>query len=148
MFFTSSVSYFLFLYQPPSSSLCTVFDSISSSIDEVLSINPLANVFIFADFNIHQKDWLTYSGRTDRPDKLSFNFSFSNNLTQMVNAPTRTPDCDSHSPAFLNLFISSDACICSTMAFPKLGSSDHDVVSFPLTFGQLKTGCSVSSHSL
>ena len=35
-----SVSYFFFLYQSPSSSLCTIFDSISSNIDEVLSINP------------------------------------------------------------------------------------------------------------
>ena len=35
-----SVSYFFFLYWSPSSSLCTVFDSISSSIDEVLLINP------------------------------------------------------------------------------------------------------------
>ena len=31
-----SVSYFFFLYRSPSSSLCTVFDSISSNIDEVL----------------------------------------------------------------------------------------------------------------
>ena len=30
-----SVSYFFFLYQSPSSSLCTVFDSILSNIDEV-----------------------------------------------------------------------------------------------------------------
>ena len=35
-----SVSYFFFLYGSPSSSLCTVFDSTSSNIDEVLSINP------------------------------------------------------------------------------------------------------------
>ena len=47
-----SVSSFFFLYQSPSSSLCTVFDSISSNIDEVLSINPSANVLVFADFNI------------------------------------------------------------------------------------------------
>ena len=40
-----SVSYFFFLYRSPSSSLCTVFDSISSNIDEVPSINPSANVF-------------------------------------------------------------------------------------------------------
>ena len=37
------VSYFFFLYWSPSS-LCTVFDSISSNIDDVLSINPSANV--------------------------------------------------------------------------------------------------------
>ena len=42
-----SVSYFFFLYQSPSSSLCTVFDSISSNIDQVLSINPSANMFVF-----------------------------------------------------------------------------------------------------
>ena len=62
-----SVSYFFFLYRSPSSLLCMVFDSISSNIDEVLSINPSANVFVFGDFNIHHKDWLTYSGGTDRP---------------------------------------------------------------------------------
>ena len=61
-----SVSYFFFLYRSPSSALCTVFDSISSNIDEVLSINPSANVFVFGDFNVHLKDWLTYSGGTDR----------------------------------------------------------------------------------
>ena len=45
-----SVSYFFFLYQSPSSALCTVSDSISSNIDEVLLINPSANVFVFGDF--------------------------------------------------------------------------------------------------
>ena len=48
-----SVSYFFFLYRSPSSSLCMVFDSISSNIDEVLLVNPSANVFVFGDFNVH-----------------------------------------------------------------------------------------------
>ena len=129
-----SVSYFFFLYQSPSSSLCPVFDSISSNIDEVLSINPSANVFVFRDFNVHHKDWLTYSGGTDRPGELSCNFSISNDLTQRVNFPTWIPDCDSHSPALLDLFLSSDASICSTMAFPLLGSSDHVAVSVSIDF--------------
>ena len=60
-----SVSYFFFIYRSPSSSLFTVFDSISSNIDEVLSIDPSANVFVFGDFNVDQKDWLTHSGKTD-----------------------------------------------------------------------------------
>ena len=86
-----SVSYFFFLYQSPSSSLCTVFDSISSNIDEVLSINPSANVFVFGDFNVHHKDWLTYSGGTGRSGELCCNFSviISNDLTQVVNFPTQ-----------------------------------------------------------
>ena len=36
---------------------------------------------------------------------------------------------DSHSPALLDLFFSCDASICSTMAFPPFGNSDHVVVS-------------------
>ena len=39
------VPFFFFLYRSPSLSLCTVFDSVSSKIDEVLSINPSANFF-------------------------------------------------------------------------------------------------------
>ena len=54
----------------------------------------------------------------------SYNFSIVNGHTQMVNFPTRIPDCDSHSPVFL----SSDTSIKSAMAFPPLGNSDHVVV--------------------
>ena len=45
-----SVSYFFSLYQSPSSSLCMVFDFISSNIDDVL---------------FDHKDWFTYFGGTD-----------------------------------------------------------------------------------
>ena len=51
-----SVSYFFFLYRSPSMLLCTVFGCISSNIDEVLSINSSANVFVFRDFNVNHKD--------------------------------------------------------------------------------------------
>ena len=83
--------------------------------------------------NVHHKDWLTYCGGTDRAGELFYNFSISNYLTQMVNFPTRIPDCDSHSPALLDLFISSHASICSTMASPPLGNSML-LPQFPLTF--------------
>ena len=77
---------------------------------------------------------LEHSGGTDRYSELCYNFSISNNLTQMVNFPTRITDCDSHSPALLDLFLSSDSSICSTMAFPPLGNSDHVVVSVSTDF--------------
>ena len=108
-----------------------IFDSISSNIDVVLSINPSANVFFFGDFNIHHKNWLTCSGGTNRSGELCYNFSISNNLTQMVNFTTRIPDCDSHSPVLLDLFISSNTSICSTKA--PLGDSGH-VVSGSIDF--------------
>ena len=88
LLFSLSITFFVVMHS---------FDSISSNIDEVLSINPSANVFVFGDFNIHHKDWLTYFGGTDRPRELC------------------------HSPSLLDLFISSDASICFTMVFPPLG---------------------------
>ena len=97
-----SVCYLFSLCRSPSSSLCTVFDSVSSKIDEVLSINLSANMFFFGDFNFHCKDWLTCSGGTDRPGELCYNFSISNDFTQMVNFPTQIPDFDSNSPALLD----------------------------------------------
>ena len=124
----------LFLYRSPSASLCTVFDSVSSNKDEVLSINPSANVFVFRDFNVHPKNWATCSSGTDRSGELFYNFSISNDLNQMVNFPTRIPDYDSHSPALLDLFVSSDASICSTMVSPSLGNSDHLVVLVSIDF--------------
>ena len=47
------------------------------------------------------------------------------------------PDCDSHSLALLNFFLSSVASISSTMTFPPLGNSDLGIVSFPLIFHQI-----------
>ena len=63
-----------------------------SDIDEVLSINPSTNVLVFGDFDVHHKDWLTYSGRTNRPGELCYNFPISNDLTLVVNLPTRISD--------------------------------------------------------
>ena len=51
-----------------SSSLCTVCDAISSTVAEVLSINSSANIFVFGDFSVLYKEWLTYSGGTYRYD--------------------------------------------------------------------------------
>ena len=124
-----SVSYFFF-WSPLS--LCTVFDSILFNIDEVLLINPPANMFVFGDFNIHHKDWLTYSSGTDRPSELVNWWSqvtLLRWLTFLLRSQTVT-----HSPALLDLFLSSEASICSTMPFPPLGNSDHVVVSVSINF--------------
>ena len=107
--------------------------SVSSSIGKVFLINPSANIFVFGDFNVHHKDWLNYSGGTGKPGELCYNFSISNDPTQMVNFPTQILECDSHSP-LLDLFLFSDNSICSTMAFPLLANSDHVVVSVSSDF--------------
>ena len=143
-----SVSYFFFLYWSPSSALCTVFDSISSNIDEVLSINPSANVFVFGDFNVHHKDWLTYSGGTDRPGELCYNFSISNDLTQMVNFPTRIPDCDSQSCSFgfIPFFWHEYLFYNGFPSIVKFWSCCS--LSFHWLSNKFKMGCPVSLHGL
>ena len=93
------------------------------------------HLFVFGDFNVHRKDWLTYSGGTDRTGELYYNFSVSNDCTQMINFPTRIPPgCDTRSPAVLDRFISSDASICQTVASTRLRNSDHVVVSVSIDF--------------
>ena len=49
-------------------------------------------IFLFGNFlNVHHKDSLTYSDGSDRPGELCYNFSTSNDLTQLVNFPTQIP---------------------------------------------------------
>ena len=144
-----SGSYFFFLCWSPLS-LCMVFNAVSSNIDEILLINPSANVFVFGNWNIHHTECLTYSGRTDR---LVNSVIISNGLIQialrMVNFPTQIPDCYSHSPALLDIFLSSDASIYSTMAFLFIGKFwSCGCVSFHWLFIKLKMGCPTSWHSL
>ena len=74
----------------------------------------------------------------------TYNFSTSNDITLMVSFPTRIPDCDSHSPVLLDFFLSYDASICSTMAFPTSENSDHVVVSVSIDF---PSNYQVSLHS-
>ena len=109
------------------------------NIDEGLSINPSANVFVFGDFNFYHKDWLTYSGGTDRPGELCNNFSISYDLTQTVNFPTRIPDCNSQNPDLLNFFF-------LTLVFVLQRLSLHWEIlimflsQFPMNFRQTQNG--------
>ena len=75
--------------------LCTVFDSISSNIDQDRSINPSANVFLFGDLTSVIMTGLSI-------------------LVEMIDLAC-IPDCGSHNPALLDFFLSSDTVICSAM---------------------------------
>ena len=95
-------------------------------VDDVLSINPSANVFVFGDFNIHHKDWLTYSGGTDGSGKLCYNLQSPYSDGHL--------SYSDHTPDLLDLFLSSDASICSTTTFLPLENSDHVFVSVSIDF--------------
>ena len=117
-----------------------VFDSVSRNIDEVLSINPSANAFVFREFNVHHKDWLTCSGGTDRPSELCYNFSISNDLTQMVNFPIQIPDGDSYSPVLLDLFIYAVYKYVLQWLSRQWEILIMLLTQFPLTFHQIHSG--------
>ena len=59
----------------------------------------------------------------------SYNFSVSNDLTQMVNFCTQISDSDSHSPVLLDLFFLLTKVFVLQWLSPPLRNSDHVVVS-------------------
>ena len=63
-----------------------------------------------------------------------YKFSVSHDLTQMVNFPTQIPECNSHSLALLDLFIFSDASICSIKVFLPFRNSGHVLFSVSIHF--------------
>ena len=82
MFSTGFIQFLLFYL--PVTFFVDSFDAISINMQEILSVNPSANVVVFGDFNVHHKHWMTYSGRTDWPSKSCHNFFISNELTQKL----------------------------------------------------------------
>ena len=59
------------------------FDTASSTIAEILSIGPSANMLAVGDFGVHRKNWLAFSGGTDTTGELCYNFSISNGLRSL-----------------------------------------------------------------
>ena len=150
MFLTgfTPLSVFFFLYQSPSSSLSTVFDSVSSKIDEVLSINPSAIIFVLGDFNVHHKDWLTYSGETD--DLVNSVIIF---LSQMT-LPRWWTFLLGYQTLILIVLLFWIYILLLMLVFVLQWLSFHWEIliillsQFPLTFNQIQNGCSISLHSL
>ena len=67
----------------------------------------------------------------------------------MANFPFWIPDCYSHIPAFLDLFIYSDGSIFSAVAFPHWEVLIMLVSQFSLAFHQTQNGmCPLSLHGL
>ena len=105
------------------------FSSISSNIVEVLSIRPSA-VSLFGEFHIHRKDWLTYSGGTDR-----LKWPYSDGQFSYSDPWLWLPLFCSFGFLFFLLML-----IFVLMAFPPLGNSDH-YLSFHSLSIKLKKEC-------
>ena len=129
-----STTYIFFLYRSPSTPSCSVVEAVSSNIDKALSMQPSANIIVCGDFNAHNTDWLVHSHATDAAGLSCHDFAMSQDLTQIVDFPTRIPDREDHQPYLLDLFLCSNPEMCSASAHPPLGNSDHLVVSVDVDF--------------
>ena len=79
-----SVSYFFILHWSPYSSLLS-FDTVLSSIGNILPVNDSANILVIGDFSISHNDYLNCSDGT-----------------QVIS------DCDGHFPSLFYSFLASD----------------------------------------
>ena len=85
-----SVSYFFIKHWSPYSSLLS-FDTVLSSIGNILPVNDSANILVIGDFSISHNDYLNCS---DGP--------------QVFNLPNWISDCDGHFPSLFYSFLASD----------------------------------------
>ena len=137
------MSNFFFLYQSPLSLLCTVSDSISSIIDDILLIHPSVNMFVF-----HHKDWLTYSSGTDRLVNSVTIF-----LSQMILLRWLTFLLISLTVTLMVLLFSIYLFLLTLVFVLQWLFLQWEILimllsQFPLTLQKLKTGCPFSLHSL
>ncbi|KAL7636546.1 UNVERIFIED_CONTAM: hypothetical protein RMT77_013321 [Armadillidium vulgare] len=104
------------------------FDYLNSKIEHILSSSPFSEIIVLGDFNVHHRQWLSYSSH-DPAGELAYNFSIQNNLEQLVQLPTRIPDRLGDEPNILDLFLTSYPSPYTVKLFPPLGSSDHLLIS-------------------
>ena len=92
-------------------------------------------MFVFGDFNVYNKDWLTYSCEVIHWVNSVIIFFISNNITTWL---TFLPGSQTLILAvqlfWICFFLSSDASISSTMLFPLSENFDHVVVSGSIDF--------------
>ena len=100
------------------------FDYLNSEIEDILSSSPFSEIITFGAFNVHHRQWLSFSFH-DPAGELAFNFSIQNNLEQLVHLPTRIPDRLGDELNILDLFLTSYPSPYTVKLFPSLGSSDH-----------------------
>ncbi|XP_063889700.1 uncharacterized protein LOC135116266 [Scylla paramamosain] len=88
---------------PNSSDYKKFFNYLTSKVEHILTLFPFAEISILGDFNVHHQLWLS-SPFTDHPGELAYNFAILHDLEQLVQHPTRIPDCLGDTPNILDLF--------------------------------------------
>ncbi|XP_063636069.1 uncharacterized protein LOC134806671 [Cydia splendana] len=104
-----------------------LLERIQVGLSEVLERLPSAELVILGDFNAHHSEWLG-SLRTDYAGRAVHSFAAAYDLSQIVDGPTRIPDIEGHTPALLDLLLTSHPERHQVSRLAPLGSSDHCLV--------------------
>jgi Endonuclease-reverse transcriptase len=130
--FDKRTIYFCFIYRSPSTSPSDTvieFDNLSYCINSLIQNDPSSEIVIAGDFNVHNAEWLLHSSNTTEEGRFVELFCSLNNLTQIINEPTRIPDVSGHRAATLDLFLTSNPDIFNVSVDEPLGNSDHCLIS-------------------
>ena len=100
----------------------------------ILILQPSANIMVCGNFNAHNTEWRCHSHTTDVAGLFRQEFAMGQDLTKVVDFPTRIPDRDDHQPYLLDLFLCSNPDSCTVASHPLLGKSDHMVISVDVQF--------------
>ena len=144
-----SAIFIFFWYRSPSSSSCSVVEAVSSNIDKAPILQTSANIMVFGEFNAHNTKGLCHSHTIAVAGLFCQEFAMAQDLTRIVDFPTRIPDRDDHQPYLLDLFLYYNPDSCAVASHPPLGKSDHMVVSVDAGFVVKSIKCaSLTSYCL
>ena len=119
------------LYRSPNSDdYNNLFNYLTTSIEQLVTSFPTAEVVLLGDFNVHHREWLG-SNFTNHVGTATFEFATLNSLSQLIEGSTRIPDnsLQQPSPGPLDLFLTSHPGQYTINIKPPLGTSDHNLIS-------------------
>lgn len=122
--------YICCLYRSPNdNNHSLLFDHLTYCIESFQLASPSSEIIILGDLNVHNSNWLSHSRHTDRAGAEAEEFSILNDLSQLVNTPTRIPDRVTDFANTLDLFLTSKPDLYFPVStYAPLGSSDHCLI--------------------
>ena len=126
----NSRTFFCFIYRSPSLSsdqTGTKLDILSDTLSKIRDKSPLAEIVVAGDFNVHNPNWLTYSGEQYSSGLYTVLFCYYNLLTQILLEPTHLPRITNHRSNLLDLFLTSQPSKYEVTVIAAIGS-DHNLI--------------------
>lgn len=137
---------FVFALYCPQNEETVIFSDISEKIDNILTQFPSASFHNCGDFNIHHKEWIVHSNKTDFEGRYCRDYSIAYELTQIIGEPTCV-QTTCHQVNILNLFLTSCPDKCLTKVLPPLGTSVHSLISVQFNAKPM-TSCDVPLYRM